>query len=511
MARIERAKNAGRGVAFGSVLKIYQILVPFALRTVMIYYLGIEYVGLNSLFSSVLYMLNIAELGVGAAMVFCMYEPIAADDHKTVCALMRLYKLYYRRIGLVIAVIGGILTPFIPYLIKSDVPADLNIYVLYLLNLGATVLSYWLFAYKQSILQAHQRIDVISKATLLANTVQYGLQFAALIVFRSYYAYVIISLLGQLFTNVAVAIASGRLYPAFKAYGELPEETVRSINGRIKDLFTAKISGAIINSADSIVISVFMGLTTLAVYQNYYYIMYSICGFIGVIFGSVTAGIGNSLITEGREKNYTDFKKFTFIICFILNVCCCCFTALYQPFMKIWVGEDLMLGNEFVVLFCVLFYLLELAMVWATVKDAAGLWHADRFRLLISSMANLMMNLVLVQFIGLYGIMLSTILSYALISMPWLIHNLFKLLYKQNLKRYLLEVFIYSMTTLATCLLVAFICGALPPIGPGFVEIAVKGMIAVVIGTGCQVLVFHHTNEYRQSVYLIKNIVNHGG
>ena len=174
--KIERTKNATRNIIFGVILKAYQIAVPFLMRTAMIYLMGVQYLGLNSLFTSILQVLNLAELGVGSAMIYSMYNPIAEDDNATICALMKLYRTYYRVIGLVIAVIGCILMPFIPTLISGDIPNGLNIYILYLLNLGATVLSYWLYAYKNSILQAHQRTDVVSKVTLVTSTIQYALQ-----------------------------------------------------------------------------------------------------------------------------------------------------------------------------------------------------------------------------------------------------------------------------------------------------------------------------------------------
>ena len=148
--KIERTKNATRKIIFGVILKAYQIIVPFLMRTAMIYLRGVQYLGLNSLFTSILQVLNLAELGVGSAMIYSMYKPIAEDDNTTICALMKLYRTYYRVIGLVIAVIGCILTPFIPKLISGDIPQGLNIYILYLLNLGATVLSYWLYAYKNT-------------------------------------------------------------------------------------------------------------------------------------------------------------------------------------------------------------------------------------------------------------------------------------------------------------------------------------------------------------------------
>ena len=155
--KIERTKNATRNIAAGLALKVYQMVVPFMMRTAMIHFMGVEYLGLNSLFSSILHILNLAELGVGAAMVFSMYKPIADDDAPRICALMALYRRYYRLIGLVIGVAGLALLPFIPRLISGDIPPELNVYWLYLLNLGTTVLSYWLFAYRNCLLQAHRK------------------------------------------------------------------------------------------------------------------------------------------------------------------------------------------------------------------------------------------------------------------------------------------------------------------------------------------------------------------
>ena len=139
--RDSKTKNSSRNVVFGFALKIYQLLMPFIIRTIIIYTLGMEYAGLNSLFTSILSVLSIAELGVGTIMVFYMYKPIEENDSNRICALMNLYKLYYRVIGLAILGIGVAITPFIPKLITGDVPADINIYILYYLNLGATVLS----------------------------------------------------------------------------------------------------------------------------------------------------------------------------------------------------------------------------------------------------------------------------------------------------------------------------------------------------------------------------------
>ena len=183
--KIERTKNATRNIIFGVLLKIYQIAMPFFIRTAMIYYMGVEYLGLDSLFTSILQVLNMAELGVSSAMVYGMYKPIAEDDENTICALLKLYRTYYRIIGLVIGVVGACLTPIIPILIKSNLPNGLNIYVLYWMNLITTVFSYWLLAYKMALFQAHQRIDVVSKISIITYSIRYFLQLFILLLYKN--------------------------------------------------------------------------------------------------------------------------------------------------------------------------------------------------------------------------------------------------------------------------------------------------------------------------------------
>ena len=506
--KIERSKNAARNIVFGILLKLYHIVMPFIIRTVMIYYMGIQYVGLNSLFTSILQVLNLAELGVGSAMVYSMYKPIIEDDKKKICALMKLYKLYYRIIGIVVTVLGLSLLPFLPKLIKSDIPADISIYILYLLNLSATVFSYWLFAYKNSILQAHQRTDVISKINIALDTFKYGTQLVTLIVLKNYYIYVIIILVTQILTNIVTAIISSKMYPDYHPEGELSKQERKKINQRIRDLFTAKFGSVILNSADTIVISAFLGLTILAIYQNYYFIMSSVIGVISVFFSSVIAGVGNSLLSETIEKNYNDLKKFTFIISWILCICCCCFACLYQPFMEIWVGKDYILSYSYVILFVVYFYVCEISLVWATVKDAAGLWHADRFRPLIGASANLVINIILVQYIGLYGIILSTIISYVFISMPWLIKNIFSLLYKRSAKEYLIKLSTYVFVTalaVGICILIThYVKGSL------IQKLLINVFVCVLIPNVIQYIFLRKTTEYEGSKLLAIKMLKRG-
>ena len=475
--KMEKTKNASRNIVFGVSLKVYQILLPFIMRTVMMYTIGVEYLGLNSLFTSVLQVLNLAELGVGSAMVFSMYKPIAEDDSITICALMKLYRTYYRVIGGIILVVGLLLTPFMPKLISGTIPEDMNIYFLYLLNLLATVLTYWLFAYRNSVLQAHQRNDLISKVTLVTDTVKYLLQIAALVALHDYYCYVIVLLLTQALNNVVTAIIAKRVFPQYNPEGKLAQNEIKQINGKIRDLFTSKLGYTIVSSADTIVISAFLGLTVLAQYQNYYYIMSSIIGFMSIIYASITAGVGNSMITKSVDQNYREYCVFSLLVSFVSGICSACFLCLYQPFMTLWMGENLLLPFSLVVLLCVYFWIYEYIMMASVYKDAGGIWHQDRFRPLISGVVNLALNLATVRFIGLYGIVLSTIVSMAIVSAPWITSNIFKLIFKKNPISYVVKIVYYVFSTVLAST-VAYVLTSLISIN-GWIGLIIKAIVCV--------------------------------
>lgn len=505
--KIERTKNATRNIIFGVLLKIYQIAMPFFIRTAMIYYMGVEYLGLDSLFTSILQVLNMAELGVSSAMVYGMYKPIAEDDENTICALLKLYRTYYRIIGLVIGVVGACLTPIIPILIKSNLPNGLNIYVLYWMNLITTVFSYWLLAYKMALFQAHQRIDVVSKISIITYSIRYFLQLFIIIVVKNYYLYLIAMLMTQILTNIFTAIQATKIYPNYKPKGYLEKENIKIINQRIKDLFTSKLGSVIVNSADTIVISTFLGLTVLAVYQNYYYILTSIIGLVTIIFNACTAGIGNSMIMETKEKNFNDLKKFTFLIVWIAGFCTCCFLCLYQPFMEIWVGKRYMLSQSAVICFCIYYFVYEVNQLLNTYKDAAGIWHEDRYRPLVTAISNLIMNIILVQFCDIFGVLLSTVLSTLCIGMPWLLHNLFTVLFDYSqLKEYLNKILKYTIIVILSCLLSYIICNMM--VLGKWMTLIVRSVICILIPNLIYYVAYKNMKEFDECFHVVIKMIN---
>ena len=501
--KVSRTKHAKAGIITGMISKLVHMGMPFITRTALLYILGTEYLGLSGLFSSLLSFLSLAELGVSNALVYSMYKPIADEDEQTVCALLNLYRKLYRMIGLVILPAGLVCVPFLRHFISGDVPADVNLYVLYGIYLGNTVCSYFLFAYRSSLLTAHQRIDVTNVIDSTVSAVVWAVQIGMLLVLRSYYAYVIFMPISNVVGNLIRLYWTKKLYPQYTPKGKVDPALEKSIYKKIKALMGAKISTTVLHSSDNLVISAFLGLTMVTVYENYHFLMSSVGGFLGIVYSVILPGVGNSLVTETREKNYRDFKKFVFLNNWIVGWCAVCFICLYQPFMKLWVGETLMLPFSVVVLIVIYFILYQGRKVVITYKDAAGLWWEDRFRPFVMAATNLFSNLIMVRFIGIWGIVLSTVLSLC-VSVPWETWTVFRHVFKRSageyyrtLGRFLAVVTLASAVTLGVCQ----VCSE------GIGAILVRGGICAVVPNVIFYLAFRRQEEFAEAKALVLRLI----
>ena len=459
--KLKRTKNTLRNALFNSLFKCVTIFGPFAVRTSMIYVMGVEYVGLSSLFTAILGVLSLAEMGVGEALVFSMYKPIAQDDAPAINALYALYRRLYRIIGTAVAAIGLLLVPVLPRLVRSDLPPDVNLYVLYGVYLFNTLVSYWLFGYKQSLLLAFQRSDVIGKRSIAILLLRYAAQIAVIHLTRDYYAFVVCLPLSTILTNIANKVIVDRMFPQYRCEGRVPPETERAIRRKVLALIGTKANTIVLNASDNIVISAFLGLALVGKYSNYYYVMHSVAAFLKILYSSMTAGLGNSLETESRDKNFRDFKTLTFLNAWIVMACSCCLLCLFQPFMRLWVKEKGLLPLPMVFLFVVYFYLYAIRRVVLTYKDAGGIWWEDRFRPYVVMAVNLGLNISLCQIIGLYGIILSTLVS-MVVSLPWETFTVFHYIFHSSSLPYWRDWMAFAALTALLAAAAFALCSVLP-------------------------------------------------
>ena len=309
-----RTQHAKRNIITSVINKLVIMLTNFVMRTVLIRYLGEIYLGLDSLFVSILQILSLTELGISAAMVYSMYKPLAENDTPAVCALLKLYRTVYRWIALAMTVLGLAITPFLPLIVKKDLPEGINLYVLFFINLGNTVLSYLLFAYRSSLFTADQKYSINNNIYSIFKVGSTVIQIIAIILFRSYYFYSIVLPVTTVLKNLALYAISNKMYPQYKCEGVVPKSEINAIKKRCAGMFLHKVSFVFRNSLDSIVLSAFLGLTVLAKYNSYYYIINAISGIMILVSNSVTASVGNSIVIETKQKNYADFKKSSFCI-----------------------------------------------------------------------------------------------------------------------------------------------------------------------------------------------------
>lgn len=296
--RLERAKNTVRNVAVGYLTRIVLTVFPFITRSIFIRCLGEEFLGLNGLFSSILSVLNMAELGFSSAIIVHMYRAIAEDDSITINALLNYYKKIYYCVGTIIILAGLAMIPFLPRFVNGTCPESISLTAVYLVYLLDTGLSYFLFAYYSSILSAFQRKDLMSVVDMVIKILMYIAQIVLLHTVRNYYMYLAIMPVFTVLRNLWVFSFSKRLFPEYKPEGSITAEMRADIVTKVKGATIGRIASAFRNSFDSIFISAFLGLTATAIYGNYYYIMNTIAVLMVVIPIASTGGVGNSIAME---------------------------------------------------------------------------------------------------------------------------------------------------------------------------------------------------------------------
>ena len=390
---------------------VISTVFPFIGRTLLIHMLSASYAGLGGLFSSVLSILSLAELGISNAIVYSMYKPVAEGDDRTVCALLAFYRKAYRVISMVILLLGLLLLPFLRFLIHGEIPDDVNIYFLFGVYLLNTIVSYAFFGYMSCILAVNQRTDILSRISIISRVALQILQCALIIAFRNYSLYVVVMPLGTVCQNLLNRYWAAKLYPQYRPEGILDASRYTDLKKRVSGLLIWKIGAASRTTFDSIVISAYLGLTTVAMYNNYWLVINTVNAALAILSSSMQAGVGNKIAVTAPEENYRDFRKFHFIYMWISGWCTVCLMCLFQPMMKQWMGTELSFPYSIVLLYCYLFFKQKEGDIPSVYYQAAGLWWEGRWRSVIEAVSNLVLNLILGRFLGVAGILLATIIS----------------------------------------------------------------------------------------------------
>lgn len=511
-----RTQNAKRNIITSVTNKLVIMLTNFIMRTVLIWYLGNVYLGLDSLFTSILQILSLTELGISSAMVYSMYKPLAENDTPAICALLKLYRTIYRYIALAMTVLGIAIVPLLRYIVKETLPDGLNLYLLYFINLGNTVISYLMFAYRSALFTADQKYSVNNNIYSVFKIGTTVLQIVAIISIQgnhrlAYYFYCLALPLSTVLKNLFTYYLSKKMYPQYECEGKVPKDEINGIKKRVAGMFLHKLSFVFRDSLDSIIITAFLGLEILGKYQSYYFIINAISGIMILVSNSVTASVGNSLVVGTKEKNYADFKKIQLLYMWLTSWLTVCFAACLQPFMQFWVTPEKTFDNDIIaLLFCVYFFSIHFNRVCHIYRDAAGLWWHDRYRPIVETVVNLTLNILLVMFLGVPGVMLSTIFCIVFIDGTWGTRILFKHYFTGEKQSTYMFKQLYTWGLTAVSCAICYVIYKLTNLS-GIPAIIVYGIIATAVSNIIYAVGNSFLPEYKSAVSFAKRLVSFKG
>lgn len=503
---MSRTQNVKRNLTFNVIRFMSQLILQFVLRTILIYVMGAEYIGLNGLFSNIFGVLNLAELGIGSAIVFAMYKPIADGDLDKVRALQNLYKKFYLVIALIVLGIGGILTPFINIFIKEEVTVNVNIYILFVMYLLNTVVGYF-SAHKRSLLLAYQRDDIEKKICTICIFGMTITQIAILLIFKNYYAFFAINIFFTILECVIVHLIANKKYPEANGKGQpLDKETKTLITKNVAALSLHKVGSAVVFSTDNILISSFWGVAILGAYSNYALIISSFTTFFSLLSTALAGSVGNLIASCDKEYTYTKFKQIYFILSFLISFCFICLVILLQSFIKLWTGGGVyLLDYSTICLLCVSFYLSKMRVGVSVFKDCAGIFWQNRWQPIVESVVNLGASIGLAYLMGINGIILGTIIS-TIIAPLWVEPLvLFKHYFKKSIWLYFKQYLLNILITLVVGGLAFVSCYFIPDGGIGLLVAKFAVCIAV---TGVGLLISYcWTSEFKQTYKMFKQML----
>lgn len=505
--RLNRSENTKRNIMVGEIDKITGILFPFVVRTMIIHMIGAEYLGLTSLFYSILQMLNLMELGTGSAIIYSMYRPIAENDTGTINALLYYYEKLYRWIGLAVGAVGFALLPFLPYLIKDSAPPDISIYYLYLIYLSNSLINYFLYPAWKALLTAYQRDDIGMGIHIFTQGGMYVLQAAAIYFARDYYLYAVMLPASSFVYSIFCGRKAQKRYPQYTAGGSLSKEQRGEIHRLIGGLMIRKSASLSRDAFDSMFVSAYLGLTMTAIYANYYYIMDAVVMVVAVVKTSMAGGVGNSIALDSREKNRRDFHRIDFLFMWISGWCTTCLLCLYQPFMKLWAGTSMTLPGGFAVLFAVYFYVLKMSDVRTLYSESAGIWWQTRYISIAESVTNLALNWMMIRFLGLAGIILATLISYFIFNFIGGAVILYRHLFAETggLGEYMRCHLRYALVSTVTAAATYGVVCRIPL--EGIFEFLLKAVICVIFPNILFFLFYCRTDIFKESRGLIDSVL----
>lgn len=477
------------------ISSLITMIIGLVVNKIFLQYLGTEYLGLNGLFTNIISMLSVAEMGIGSAIIFSLYKPIAENDVAKIKSLMNFYKKCYIRIAIVIASIGILIIPMLKLIVK-DYNIPINMYIVYAMFLIESVVSY-LLIYKRSIIYANQKNYIINIVHIGYSILMNLFCLLALCTTKSYYLFLLIKIVFRILENLIVSKIAEKKYSYLreKNVEKLDDGTYKEIIKKVKALVIHQVVGFTVKGLDNIIISTFFGLTAVGLCSNYT-MLTSACATIGgQILASLTASIGNLLVENNKEKSYDIYKKIYF-----MDFCLATFLAtglmnVANDFITVWIGKEYLYANVIVFVFVLEFFYRQMRSATAIFKEAAGICYEDRFVPIIEALVNAIASIIFLKIAGIAGVFIGTILSQMVIHLYSYPKFVFKKLFSKELKEYYSMFVKYSLSAFIIGTISYILC-SLINISNIYLNLIVHAMLTILITMISIYIVYRKQNEY---------------
>lgn len=502
---MSRTKNTMKNMTYSWISSIITTILSFISRTIFINILGTTYLGINGLFTNILSVLSFTELGIGTAMNFSLYKPVAENDETKIKLLMELYKKAYRIIAIIITVLGLLVIPFLPYL-ATDTGDIGNISIYYLIFLFNTVTSYFV-SYKFSLLNANQKNYIYTNVDLVFRVITTIIQMIVLVIYKSFLIYLLVGAFVNVIQKVALNYYLNKIYPYLteKVDGKLDKEELEPIKKNIGALVYHKLGDVAVHQTDNIIVSSFINVTTAGLISNYTLIINSVNTFVSQIFNSAVSSLGNLIATEKKEHQYEVFKRYNFLNFWLYGFCSISLFTLISAFISIVWGADKIVDSLSVTLMCLDFYMVGQRVAINNVKVAGGIFKEDKFVSIFQAVINLVVSIILVKIMGLPGVYIGTIVSgfLATVVRPIIIY---KNVFGVSSKEYFRDYFKYFITIFVLGIIMHIIMKLVLK-ELSIVNFAILTIIDVLLPNICIIILFHKTAEFKYIKDLVTSII----
>lgn len=502
-----RTQKSVKNMTIGMLSQLFTLWLSFVSRTVFIKFLTAEYLGISGLFSNVLTVLSFAELGIGDAMTYAMYKPVKEDNRKLVNQLMVVYKKAYTGIAVVVGAIGLGLSFFLSFIIAEppDIPESLQlIFWLYVVNNMAS----YILTYKKSILIAYQENYIVSEVQQIASLIQQIAQMIVLCFTKQYILYLIIQILCTILNNIIISVVVKKRYPWIneKDGEELPQEVSKEIFKNVKALSISKIAGVVSNGSDNIIISKFVGLSSVGVASNYTMIINSLNGILWNGLSSLTSSFGNFNVDSTIGQRRKLFNELFLCSYWLYGFMTIGIITLANSFVQLWVGSNYLVPQGVVLALVLITYISGVNFPVYTYQSTLGMFDKMKIPYVLFAVLNILLSILLGKNWGLFGVYIATSITRLCtseVSSGYYVYRYgLKLSPLKYLKKYVIYFLILILNILVTNYAVSLVQIA------GIIGFSIKVVTCTVVCNAIYFVCFFRTTEFRNLLIRAKGLLS---